>query len=498
MAAFSFDVTWLISTFHDVLLKCFNIVDDGFFIAISSIGQVLSTRYLNRVMFRIGQTRSIVTRMNDLWEKLQDRIKQELTPTTYNIWIPSIHKVLETEDVLVLRTPNKHFSDHIKKHFLDRFLRILKQASGREFTIEFQENQKEVDNFATDTQVKPPQDSQINPSKNFNNFVVGSCNQFVHAIAQAVAETPGEKEYNPLFIYGPTGLGKTHLLYAIANSLIEQNPRLAILYTTAEQFTNELISSFRHRKTQEFRDKYRVGCDILLIDDVQFISGKERTQENLFHIFEALEKQGKQIIFTADVLPREINGLENRLRTRFESGIMADTQPPDLETMIAILNQKSEELGLILTNEVTSYLAMGVQDNVRELEGLLHRLKALCKFHRKEPNMQFVRQQLGQVLITKDRLMKPSDIFTAVSTTFGITDADIVSKKRTRNLVRPRHICMWLIRKHTSLSFPDIGKKFGGRDHASVQYACNKITNGLKSDPDLKTTIALIERNLQG
>lgn len=438
--------------------------------------------------------------MNDLWERIQTRIKQELTPTTYSIWIPSITKVLETDDILILSTPNKHFTEHIQKTYLSTIVRVLQEESGRLYTIEFQEHAEEA---VTEAQVNPelsiqiPTENHINSNKNFQNFVVGACNQFVHAIAQAVSEHPGDTQYNPLFIYGSTGLGKTHLLYAIANQILSQNPKASILYITAEQFTNELISSFRYKKTQEFRDKYRSGCDVLLMDDVQFISGKDRTQENLFHIFEALEKQGKQIVFTADVLPREIEGLENRLRTRFESGIMADTQPPDMETMIAILQQKAEEMNMQLSSEICMYLAMGVQKNVRELEGLLNRLQALCRFHRTIPTIQFVRQQLGQVIIQEKQIIKPADIFSAVSITFGISDLDLRSSKRTRNLVRPRHICMWLIRKHTDLSFPDIGKEFGGRDHASIQYACNKITSGLSNDPDLKSTISLIERNLQ-
>ena len=452
-------------------------------------------------MLDAHQKWSRATTMSDLWENIQDRIRQKLTPTTYDIWVPSLRKVLETETTLVFRTPNKHVSNHVRNNYLDLFLRILKEVSGREYAIEFQEGQEEIieiNETSSETTIETSANLHIKPNKIFDNFVVGSCNQFVHAIAQAVAEEPGDSQYNPLFIYGPTGLGKTHLLFAIANQLRKKNPKIAILYITAEQFTNEMISSFRYKKTQEFRDKYRLGCDILLMDDVQFISGKDRTQENLFYIFEELEKQGKQIIFTADVLPKEIKGLEHRLRTRFESGIMADTQPPDLETMIAILYQKSEELGLSLSSDVAAYIAMGVQDNVRELEGTLNRLKALCTFHQTEPNIHFVRQKLGQVLIQESRVIKPENIFSAVGTTFGISEVDLRGKKRSRNLVKPRHICMWLIRKHTSLSFPDIGKIFSNRDHASVQYACNKINNGLKSDPDLKTMIALIERNLRG
>ena len=445
--------------------------------------------------------------MNDLWEQIQERIKQELTPITYSIWIHSITKVLETNDVLILRSPNRHFTDHVQKNHLQTILRILKEESGRTYTIQFQEEienntatqlESEAEIESKNNQLNIQKENHIDPNKRFENFVVGSCNQFVHAIAQAVSEQPGDKQYNPLFIYGPTGLGKTHLLYAIANKIKTQNPKTSILYVTAEQFTNELISSFRYKKTQEFRDKYRLGCDLLLMDDVQFISGKDKTQENLFHIFEALKNQGKQIIFTADVLPREIDGLEHRLRTRFESGITANTEPPDLETMIAILHQKAEESNITLSNQVCNYLAMGVQKNVRELEGLLNRLQALCRFHRAEPTIEFVREQLGQVIIQKKRVLNSADIFLAVSTTFGLTGEELRSRRRTRNLVHPRHICMWLIRKHTSLSFPDIGREFGGRDHASVQYACNKITSGLDKDPNLRSTITLIERNLLG
>lgn len=442
--------------------------------------------------------------MNDLWEQIQVRIKQELTPITYSIWFHSTQKVLETNDVIILKSPNRHFTDHVQKNYLQTILRILKEESGRSYTIQFQEEtEKTVQQIDTEPESKNNQlniqrENHINPNKKFENFVVGSCNQFVHAIAQAVAEQPGDTQYNPLFIYGPTGLGKTHLLHAIANKIQSQNPKKSILYITAEQFTNELISSFRYKKTQEFRDKYRLGCDLLLMDDVQFISGKDKTQENLFHIFEALKNQGKQIIFTADMLPRDIDGLEHRLRTRFESGITANTEPPDLETMIAILYQKAEEAKITLSNEVCTYLAMGVQRNVRELEGLLNRLQALCRFHREEPTIEFVRHQLGQVIIQEKRVLKSIDIFQAVSTTFGITGEELRSRKRTRNLVHPRHICMWLIRKHTPLSFPDIGREFGGRDHASVQYACNKITSGLEKDPNLKSTITLIERNLLG
>ena len=463
----------------------------------SSFGHEISQACYSLSFFK---TKGYVTKMNDLWDEIQEKLKNMLGPTPYSVWISHMQLILLTEDTIILGTQNKHVSRHVEENYKTIICNILNEHSQREYTLELREinDQEKIDpNPAVIEQSIPKRGRLINDKKTFDNFVVGACNQFVHAAAQAVADTPGEDQYNPLFIYGPTGLGKTHLLYAVANKLIKNTPKIDVLYITAEQFTNELINSLRHKKTQEFQHKYRVSCDVLLMDDIQFLSGKERTQENLFHIFEALRELKKQVVFTADVLPKEIKGLEPRLRTRCESGLIADTQPPDMETMIAILHSKAEEINLYLPNDVAAYLSMGLHGNVRELEGILNRLQALCRFHAQPPSITFVRQHFGRVLMQENRILQPTDIFDAVTTTFGITNMDLKSKRRTRNLVRPRHICMWLIRKHTSLSFPDIAALFGGRDHASVQYACNKINNGLKKDPDLKSTIALLERNLQ-
>ena len=430
--------------------------------------------------------------MNNAWEEAQEHLKKELGFMTYKIWISPMQKILENETLLMLRTPNKHFATHIQENFIQNITKIIRETSNKDISIELRSEQEKKLEF-TKEEIIP---LRISKDKNFQNFVVGPCNQFAHAAAQAVADSLGDPQYNPLFVYGPTGLGKTHLLYAIANHVNALNNSLDILYVTAEQFTNELISSLRYRKIQEFQQKYRMNCDLLLMDDVQFLSGKDRTQENLFHTFEALKEQGKQIVFTSDVLPRNINGLEPRLRTRFESGMLADTQPPDIETLIAILHQKAEEMKIELDYDSASFIANGVCGNIRELEGALNRLEAICRFHNTAPDLNFVKLHLGKLLVQQTKILNTNDIFTIVATTFGVSISDLKGKKRTRTLVRPRHICMWLIRKHTNKSFPDIGREFGGRDHASIQYACNKITSGLKKDPDLKHTIALIERNL--
>ena len=338
----------------------------------------------------------------------------------------------------------------------------------------------------------------ISPEKQFKNFVVGKCNEFAHAASLAVAESPGDHLYNPLFIYGSTGLGKTHLLHAIANLVYDENPDTQILYVTSEQFINEYIYAIRHKQFSEFHAKYRDNCQLLLIDDIQFVSGKDRTQEQLFHIFETLKKRGRQIVLTADVLPREIKGLEPRLQTRFQSGMLADTQPPDIETMIAILQQKSDDLNLVLSNEICHYIATGVRGNIRELEGILNRLVMTCKIHKAQPSLNLIRLHFDKLLYHEKPQLQAEDIIRSVTTAFGLKPNDITGARRPRNIARARHIAMWLVRKHTNLSFPDIGKKFGGRDHASIQYACNKITTQLKKDPDIGNMISLIERNLTG
>lgn len=338
--------------------------------------------------------------------------------------------------------------------------------------------------------------SGIPENKTFDNFVVGSSNQFAHAAAQAVADKLGDSQYNPLFIYGSTGLGKTHLLHAIANSVLMRNPETTPIYVTAEIFTNELIEHIRTRRMNAFRQKFRDSCQLLLIDDIQFLSNKDRTQEELFHTFEYLKERGFQIVFTADVLPRDIAKLEPRLRTRFESGMLADMHPPDLETMIAITQQKAAELHFPVAREVAEYIANGVRGNVREVEGILNRLQAYCSFTSAEPTLAVAIKQLSRFLQEEQKATDIGQIIQTVSTAMGVPVSDIKGKKRSRSVVRPRHIAMYLARQHTQLSLPEIGKAFSGRDHSAVLYAVNRITNLLSSDPSLRETINLIRREL--
>ena len=338
--------------------------------------------------------------------------------------------------------------------------------------------------------------AHVSADKTFDNFVVGACNQFAHATALAVSDSPGVSQYNPLFIYGSTGLGKTHLLHAIGNKILTRQPGAHILYVTAEQFTNDLIDALRYRRMPDFRNRYRVRPTVLLMDDVQFVSGKDRTQEELFHTFEWLKERNRQIVFTSDVLPRDIKMFEPRLRTRCESGMLADTQPPDMETMIAILQQKAEDMSVYVPRDLAQYIASRVRGNIRELEGVLNRLKALCNLHGNQPSVDFARMHLGNILADEPHALSAEEVITTVASFFNIKPADLKGKRRLKQFVRPRHLAMWLIRKHTELSFPDIGRAFGGRDHATVQHACKKIARMLERDADMENTIRLIERSL--
>ncbi len=336
-------------------------------------------------------------------------------------------------------------------------------------------------------------DSVLPSDKIFRNFVVGACNQFAHAAARSVADDIAIIRYNPLFIYGGTGLGKTHLMVAVGHQRLVSAPQTRILYVTAEQFTNELIESLRFKRMTEFRSKYRHNTDLLLMDDVQFVSGKERTQEELFHTFEWLRERGRQIIFTADVLPRDIHGFEPRLRTRFESGMLADIQPPDQETLIAILHDKAEACGRPIPSDVASYVAARVRGSIREIEGVVHRLDALCSLYGQPPTLAFVRAHLGNVLPDGPPKPEVDEILREVASAFSVQVSQLLGRSKVRDLVRPRHVAMYLVRKHTGASFPSIGRRFR-RDHTTVQHAHRKIESTLMTDMELRQTVHAIER----
>ena len=340
--------------------------------------------------------------------------------------------------------------------------------------------------------------SSLNPRYTFDNFVVGKNNQFAHAVALAVAEAPGEA-YNPLFIYGGVGLGKTHLMQSIAHSILQKNPETKILYVTSETFTNELIESIRNRdsySTAQFRNKYR-NIDVLLIDDIQFIIGKESTQEEFFHTFNALYEAKKQIIISSDKPPKDFATLEERLRSRFEWGVPVDIQSPDYETRVAILRKKEELDGFNIDNEVIQYIAANIRSNIRELEGSLNRIVAMSRLNNREINLEMAQEILKDMINPEDTpALTPDFIIQMVADHYGISEADLKGQKRNKEIAYPRQIAMYLCREMTDTSLQQIGSVLGNRDHSTVIHGLDKVSTDLKRNPELETQISALKKKI--
>ncbi len=479
-------------------------------------------------------------RVEHVWNEVQGSLRERIGPQNYEIWIQPIAVSTTNDEGVALWLPNRYFRDWVRENYGRQLTDELRLRLGANVDIEYHVGERPAEptspavltssedttepavaavagdtragnTTADDTAAAAAQPDDAAPAalppppalgvipgvaadKTFRNFVVGACNQFAHAAALAVAEVPGDPQYNPLFIYGSTGLGKTHLMHAIGNAMREHDGDARVLYCTAERFTNQLIDALRYRRMPGFRDKYRKNVDVLLIDDVQFLSGKERTQEELFHTFEYLRERGKQIVFTADVLPREITGLEPRLRTRCESGMIADMQPPDMETMLAILDQKAEDMGLPLAPDLAQWIAARLRGSIRELEGVLNRLKAVRRLEGRMPTPESARKHLTSILPQAPAPPTADEIISTVASFYGLKVSDLKGTRRLKQIVRPRHVAMYLVRTRTELSFPDIGRAFGGKDHATVQHACKKVIRLLDKEPDLRNAIENIER----
>ena len=447
--------------------------------------------------------------MNTIWESVQKKLVARIGAASVETWLSPMALSAMGADRVYLQCPNPHYADWVECNYMDALRESFAEVLGRAVQVRFEiETPRPAPPIEPPIEevVEPVEESEdpsprlsggspgISPTKTFHNFVVGASNQFAQAAAQAVAEEPGHNQYNPLFIYGSTGLGKTHLMHAIGNAVLRRDRGARILYVTAEKFTNELIEALRFKQMAEFRERYRNAPTLLLMDDVQFLTGKERTQEELFHTFEYLRERGRQIVFTADVLPKEIKGLEPRLRTRCESGMLADMQPPDMETLLAIIQQKASDADLPLEQGLCDYIGARVRGNIREVEGVLNRLGALCRIHHHHPTLEFARQHLGSVLSDNTQAPTAEDIIRAVAEVYNIKVQDLKGDRRHKQLVRPRHVAMWMVRKNTDLSFPEIGRVFE-RDHATVQHAVKKIEEEHDRDIDLRNAIHTIKRN---
>ncbi len=431
------------------------------------------------------------------WEKTLDLLRPELTAVSFDTWVYPLTpvKVDHKENKLYLSLYNDMAKSILEGRYITIIENAVKEAFGKKLKVIFiysedpQINQEDM-NFTDEL--------YLNPKYIFNTFVIGNNNRFAHAASLAVAESPS-KAYNPLFIYGGAGLGKTHLMHAIGHYILQQNPRTKVLYVSSEMFTNELIKAIREDKNVEFRNKYR-SIDVLLIDDIQFIEKKERTQEEIFHTFNTLYEANKQIIISSDRPPKEITTLEERLRSRFEWGLIADIQPPDYETRVAILRNKSELEGLETTEsllEVIGVIAEKIQSNIRELEGAFIRVIAYANLTGQKINRELAKEVLKDVFSSKDRPVTPELIKKHICKHFNIKQVDLESSKRSRNLAFPRQIAMYICRDLTDLSLPKVGESFGNRDHTTVLHACEKITNELKSNESLREVIKRIEQAIK-
>ena len=438
--------------------------------------------------------------MESFWNEGVKIIKEKVSQQNFETWIKPIRVVALEDNNVLLGVPNKFFRDWLVENYIDLISRSLSDVSGIDVDIEFvvskpEEGDTTSRGASTPTIVKnnPVRlHSSLNLKYTFERFVVGSSNQFANAAALSVAEQPA-RNYNPLFVYGGVGLGKTHLINAIGVHTISLYPKKNVLYVSAEEFMNELIYSIRYDKMSNFREKYR-KIDSLLIDDIQFIAGKERTQEEFFHTFNTLHDSGKQIVVTSDKFPKEIQNLEGRLRSRFEWGLIADIQPPDIETRIAIIEKKAQENSLDISSEVTHYIASVADSNIRELEGILTRIAAYSSLTGKEIKVDIVRDVIKNLLkhavkreVTIDEILK------AVGRKFNTRVGDIRSPKKNKNLVLSRQIVMYLARKLTNHSFPDIGERVGGRDHSTVIYSNNKIKKMVEKDHEMRKIVEEIE-----
>ena len=440
------------------------------------------------------------------WSDALEIMKNTMTEVSFNTWVKPIIPYKIEDSVFMLKIESD--AQGIQRSMVNRYMPQIKEAvrmvTKQDFTIKLLtedeiSNAPDLSKLILSDAAKSQQADRINnlnPRYVFDTFVVGNSNRLAHAASLAVAEAPA-KAYNPLFLYGDVGLGKTHLMHSIAHYILEQNPSAKVLYASSETFTNELINSIKDDKNEEFRNKYR-NIDVLLIDDIQFISQKERTQEEFFHTFNQLYESNKQIIISSDRPPKEIKTLEDRLRSRFECGLIADIQSPDYETRIAILRKKADNDHITVPDEIMEFIAKNIVSNIRELEGALTRVVAYGNLTKRELTIDFAESALKDIFNEKSVQITPALIQEIVANEYNITADDIIGSKKPKNIAFPRQIAMYLSRKILDMSLPKIGEQFGGRDHTTVIYACSKVEKEMEQNPQLQKKLLELERKIKG
>ncbi|MBM3244838.1 MAG: chromosomal replication initiator protein DnaA [Candidatus Omnitrophica bacterium] len=437
-----------------------------------------------------------------IWGKASEAIKERVGKTPFETWILPLKASIDNSQNLVLEAPDAFFKDWVDKHYMELIQEEADKACGGQVAVTLGIAAKtEGDNPTIPEAVRMPFSQEtlpginLNPRYTFENFVVGPSNRHAHAYSLAVAESPA-KTYNPLFIYGGVGLGKTHLMQAICHHIKKQNAAAKICYLTSERFTNELIDAIQHHSTAGFRQKYR-NADVLVIDDIHFIAGKESTQEEFFHTFNALHDAHKQIIISSDRPPKEISNLQDRLVSRFSWGLTTDIQPPDLETRVAILKKKIEREPVTVPDEVIFFIAQLIKTNIRELEGALVRTIAYSLLEEKAISLELAKDVLKDLLKEPKKLITVDFIQRCVAEEFGVSLHDLKMRRRNKNIVFPRQIAMFISRELTDLSLPEIGEFFGGKDHTTVLHSYNKIKDEIAKNEELKTKVERVIQLIQ-
>lgn len=442
------------------------------------------------------------------WEKCKSALKEKIHPHNFESWIEPIDFISYKNNNLELAVPSSFFVEWINEHYKETITNIYEEFSGSKTTISIivsedgdgaKPREKAVPERAPAINIKQIKEkTNLNEKYNFDSFVVGKSNEFCHASAKAVAAKLADA-YNPLFIYGGVGLGKTHLMQAIGNAVLEKNPNLSVLYLSSEKFVNDLINSIQRGSMSYFRKKYR-NLDLLLIDDIQFIGGKERTQEEFFHTFNTLFEMKKQIVMSSDKFPKDITNMEERLRSRFSWGLISDIQPPELEIKIAIVKKLIGQNGFEMDDEVATFLARKVKSNIRELEGCVARVMAYASLTRKTSDknigMELAKETLKGIYDDTAKSLDIKQVQKAVCDFYSIKNSDIRSKSRLKSITMPRHVAMYLCREFTNTSLPEIGQGFGGRDHTTVMHAVSKIKNELEVNTQLYNEINQIKKVL--
>jgi len=435
-------------------------------------------------------------RLLSIWNKSLDFLKNELTEISFNTWIKTIKPVSITDDSIILRVPLEFNKGILETRYSDLIQNTIKTVTSKNYKIKFTITQQETDSSSNSNASDKVTPSVLNPKYTFDTFVIGNSNRFAHAASLAVAESPA-KTYNPLFLYGGVGLGKTHLMHAIGHCVsINSSNYSNVLYVSSEKFTNELINNLKDGSMGEFRNKYR-NIDLLLMDDIQFIAGKERTQEEFFHTFNALYEAGKQIVISSDKQPKEIATLEERLRSRFEWGLIADIQPPDFETRIAILRKKIQTDCLIVPNDVSIFIADKVASNIRELEGALNRVIAYASLTQSDVSVELASEALKDLILPNSNPVITCELIQKyIASYFSVRVEDLKSKKRDRKIAFPRQVGMFLCRELADISLSKIGADFGGRDHSTVIHACEKLSKEYASFAETKNMINELKKKI--